>query len=104
MARVAENLPVELRLDRLIGRMVVGPGQKRIGRLEEVRVERKGDDFVVTSYVLGRVGALERLGLGVRLVIGLRRAGGYVARWDQIDISDVKHPRLTCAVEDLVDR
>lgn len=102
--RDAHPATQEVRLDRLIGRMVIGMNQQRVGRLEEVRAKREGPDFVVISYVLGPFGILERLGLGVRLLFGRGRAAGYVARWDQIDISDVAHPRLTCAVEDLVDQ
>src|ERR1044071_385327 len=92
----------EIRLDRLIGRMVTGPNGERIGRLEEGRAEHEGGDFVITSYVLGRAGLLERLDLGLRLISGARRRSGYIARWDQIDISDAIHPRLTCPVKDLV--
>jgi hypothetical protein len=30
-----------------------------------------------------------------------RAAGGYVARWDQVDVSDPERPRLTCSLEEL---
>jgi hypothetical protein len=33
----------------------------------------------------------------VRMILG-RKGGGYVARWDQIDLSDPVHPRLACSV------
>ena len=90
----------EVRLDRLLGRRVLAGNNQPVGRVEEVRVERRGTGCVVTDYVIGVGGLLERLGVGVKLLFGIH-GGGYVARWDQIDISDPDHPRLTCPVEDL---
>jgi hypothetical protein len=71
-------------------------------RVEEIRAERHGAGCIVTAYVLGRAGLAVRLGAGVRLLIGRELASGYIARWDQLDISDVEHPRLLCPVEELV--
>ena len=90
----------ELRLERLLGRPVLTMDRKRLGRLEEVRAEKHGNGCVVTGYVIGVAGLLERLGLGVKLLFGRRRTG-YVAAWDQLDLSDPDHPRLTCSVEEL---
>jgi sporulation protein YlmC with PRC-barrel domain len=90
----------ELRLDRLLGRPVLGVDGRRIGRLEEVRAEKRGNGYVVTGYVIGAAGLLERLGLGARLLFGSGRTG-YVAAWDEVDLRDPDHPRLTCPVEEL---
>ena len=35
---------------------------------------------------------MERLGLGVRLILGFERPTGYVARWDQLEFSDPRSP------------
>jgi hypothetical protein len=51
--------------------------------------------------VIGAAGLLERLGLGARLILGRDRAGGYVARWDQMDLSNPTGPRISCPVKDL---
>lgn len=90
----------ELRLDRLLGRLVRAANNQRVGRLEEFRAEKQGGECAITEYVIGAAGLFERLGVGMKLVLG-RRVGGYVARWDQLDISDPEHPRLTCGVRDL---
>ena len=90
-----------LRLDRLLGREVHTTGKRRVGRLEEFRAVRRGDTWVVTEFALGAAGLMERLGLGLRQILGMKRAGGYVARWDQLDLSNPDRPRLTCTVEDL---
>ena len=92
--------PREVRLDRLLGRQVLARNNQPAGRLEDCRAEQRGGSLVVTEYVIGASGLLERLGLGVKLLFG-RRSGGYVARWDQIDISDSDRPRLTCGLEEL---
>jgi hypothetical protein len=90
----------EIAVDRLIGRQVISVNNRRIGRLEEVRVEKQGADFVVTDYVIGRAGLLERLGVAFKLLFGASR-GGYLARWDQVDVSDPRRPRLRCTLEEL---
>ena len=90
-----------LRLDRLVGREVYTANHRRLGRLHECRAERRGADWVVTEYVIGAAGLVERLGLGMRLVLGLERPSGYVARWDQIDVSNPDRPTLTCPVAEL---
>ena len=72
------NATREIHLDRLLGREVLGRNGQRMGRIEE----------------------LERMNLGVKMILGLR-GGGYVARWDQINLSDPDRPRLTCAVDEL---
>ena len=94
-------MTTSLRLDRLVGREVYTANNRRLGRLEEFRAERRGKDWVVTEYVIGAAGLLERLGLAVRLIVGIARARGYVARWDQMDLTNPDRPRLSCPVEEL---
>jgi hypothetical protein len=84
----------EVRLDRLLGRQVMGANNRPVGRIEEFRAEARGTRYVVSEYAIGPGGLMERLGVGVKAVFG-RRGGGYLAGWDQIDISDPDHPRLT---------
>jgi sporulation protein YlmC with PRC-barrel domain len=90
-----------LRLDRLVGREVYTANGRRLGRLEEFRAERRGTNWIITEYVVGTAGVLERLGLGVRLILGFSRRHGYVVGWDQLDLTDADRPRLTCSVADL---
>jgi hypothetical protein len=90
----------EVRLDRLLGRQVLARNNQPMGRLEEFHAEKRGGGCVVVGFAIGVAGLVERLGLGVKLLFGAR-GGGYVARWDQIDLSDPEHPRLTCEVEEL---
>jgi hypothetical protein len=94
-------MSVELRVDRLVGREVYTANNRRLGRLHEFRAERRGAGWVISEYVIGGAGLLERLGLGVRLILGREPAAGYVARWDQLDVSNPERPKLTCSVQDL---
>jgi hypothetical protein len=91
----------ELRLDRLLGRRVLGRNNEVVGRLEEFRAQKRGSGAIVAEYVIGKAGLVERLGVGVRLLIGRYQGHGYVARWDQLDISNPDHPRLLCTLEEL---
>jgi hypothetical protein len=90
----------ELHVDRLLGRQVLAGNHQRVGRVEEFRVEKQGRDLAIMEYVIGAAGLLERLGVGVKLLFG-HAGSGYVARWDQLDISDPERPRLTCGVAEL---
>ena len=85
----------EVRLDSLLGRQVLAPNNQRVGRLEEFRAEQRGNELIITEYVLGMAGLTERLGVTIKLLFG-KNTSGYIARWDQLDISDPLHPRLTC--------
>ena len=91
----------KLRLDRLVGREVYTADQRRLGRLEEFRAERRGTSWIITEYVIGAAGLMERLGLGARLIAGIKRPTGYIARWDQLDLSNPDRPTLTCAADSL---
>jgi hypothetical protein len=95
-----EATDVTLRLDRLLGRVVLTANNRRLGRIEEFRAERRDGEWVVVGFVIGAAGLLERLGFGARLLIGLERRG-FVARWDQLDLSSPDRPRLSCSVDAL---
>jgi hypothetical protein len=94
-------MSADLRLDRLLGREVLTANNRSLGRLEEFRAERRGSGWVITEYVIGRAGLFERLGLAARLVVGVAAGGGFVARWDQLDVGNPDRPRLVCPVEEL---
>ena len=90
----------ELRIDRLLGRQVLATNGRPAGRLEEFHAEVRDGNCVITEYVIGSAGLIERLGVAAKGLFGLPRHG-YLARWDQIDFSNLEAPRLTCPVEEL---
>jgi hypothetical protein len=91
-----------LYLDELLGRMVVAGNNRPVGRLEEFHCEQREDYFHIIRFVLGSAGLMDRLNVGVRALLG-KSGGGKVASWEQLDISDPEHPRLTCSADDLAD-
>jgi hypothetical protein len=91
----------ELRVEQLLGRRVRDAAGQVVGRLEEFRARRNGDAWEVTEFDLGRTALLERLAIRHFGWVPGKRPAGYRARWDQIDISDPAHPRLTVPVEEL---
>lgn len=90
--------PQHIRAEVLLNRPVRARNGRVIGRIEEIRVEQRGEVYEVIEYVLGPGGLLERLAV-VSPSGGGRHA--LVARWDQIDLADPIHPRLTCERADL---
>ena len=90
-----------LRLESLIGREVLSPDGRPVGRLGECRARHDGESWVIEEWVIGPAGLLERLGVYTRRVAGMGPGSGYVVRWDQLDLRDTARPRLTCPVSEL---
>lgn len=98
----------EIHLELLIGKRVFALNGRSIGRLEEVRAElnARGHCFV-TEFLIGSYAFLERLsawrmGRTIMRTLPLRRKKGYRVRWEQLDLSDPRRPRLLCEVEELL--
>jgi sporulation protein YlmC with PRC-barrel domain len=92
----------EIHVERLVGRTVRDSNGARVGRLSEVVVRKEDGAFVVASYLVGPQAWLHRFavhGLGLRLG---RIARIYRVPWEQLDLSDPKHPVTTCPRDDLV--
>jgi len=89
-----------LPLDRLIGRRVVDRDGQPAGRIQELRIETRNGEWIVVEYVLGVGGLLERLNVGVKLLLGgrIRRRSSPA---DHIDLSEPERPRLTCRRDEL---
>jgi sporulation protein YlmC with PRC-barrel domain len=83
-------------IEYIVGRKVRDAEGKIAGRLEEVHADWRGDDCVVTHYVLAPRGTyvLRQLGFA-------RERDNVVVPWDKLDLSDPKHPRLRCRTADL---
>ena len=89
----------ELHLELLLGKRVRDADGKPVGRIEEFRAEHEGGEWVVREYLVGSYGLLERLAVWsiVRAPFGGRGRGrGYKIRWDQLDVTDLDHPRTRC--------
>jgi hypothetical protein len=91
----------EARVELLLGRRVHAPDGRAIGRIEELRAERENDYYVVTQYHVGPLGLVERFSVRHFGLTLPGRVHGYRVRWDQLDLSDPDHPRLTCGPDEL---
>ena len=91
----------ECRVELLLGRRVRGQDGRAVGRIEELRAERENSYYVVTEFHLGPSALIEALAVRHLSLTLPGRVYGYRVRWDQLDLSDQHHPRLTCPVADL---
>lgn len=91
----------EVHLELLLGRQVHARDGRKVGRIEELRAEKRGAGYVVTDFVLGPTGLAERMALSFKLTFLDRHHKPQVARWDQLDLTDLEHPRLNCNVDEL---
>ena len=98
--------PREVRLERLLGRLLVDEFGVAVGRIEDVEAEPEGDDYVVTHALVGPEGRLTRLLAFTHQLPTLRAIGlGRKPRvrrvpWAWLDLSDPWHPRLRQAPVD----
>lgn len=91
----------EARVELLLGRKVHAMDGRAVGRIEEMRAEREHDYWVVTEFHVGPTAIVERLSVRHFGLTLPGRVHGYRVRWDQIDLSDPDHPRLTCPLDEL---
>lgn len=97
----------EIHLELLLSKFVLDLEGKEVGRIEEVRAEQQGDEWVVQEYLIGSAAILERLsawtiGLKILHLLGARQGiGGYRVPWDKLDLTDPHKPRLRCPKHEL---
>ena len=97
----------QLHVELLLGEKVFAMNGLPIGRLEEIRTEINRGHYFVSEFLVGSYAVMERLaawriGRAVLRVFGAKRKEGYRIRWDQLDLSDPRHLRLLCDVDDLM--
>ncbi|MGB8508629.1 MAG: hypothetical protein WCD76_09500 [Pyrinomonadaceae bacterium] len=96
----------EIHLELLLGATVRDANGETVGRIEEVIAERQAGECVVREYLIGRAALLNRLSIRAKGLTGLKSPGvsshaGYRVPWGKLDLSDAKHPHLTCAKDEL---
>ena len=97
----------EIHLELLLGKSVLDSTGKAVGRIEEVRAEQQGEEWIVKEYLIGYAAVLERLsawtiGLGILHLLGAHKIhGGYTVPWDKLDLTDPEKPRLRCSLDAL---
>jgi hypothetical protein len=91
-------VPRTIRLEDLIGSRVVASDGRTVANVIDVRSECRDGEHQIVAYLLGSGALLERWSLTAAL-FGRRRK--LVARWNQLDISDPRRPRLTCPIDEI---
>lgn len=90
----------EVQVEELLGRVVRTAAGRPVGRIEELRVEPQGEDYVVTEIVLGELGLIAQLfAMAAQLptfqALGLnRRYRTRAVPWHWLDLSDPARPRF----------
>lgn len=96
----------EIRLELLIGRKVHDVNGEKVGRIEEIRGEKREKDCLVESYLVGASALIERLAAWklvrpIRGVLPKSVYSIYRIPWQEMDLSDQHHPRLRIAKAEL---
>ena len=95
----------EVHVEQLLGRRVRDVHGDVAGRLEELCVEIVDGEPVVTEFHIGPAALLERIGTFVRLLpffsLLPSRRTLYRVRWQDIDLTDQRHPTLRCPRSEL---
>ena len=90
----------QIYLDELLGRKVLDVAGKSAGRIEELIAHKKDGRYVVEEFLLGPGGFASRLSMA-SFTRHLYRSRLQSVPWDKLDISDPRHPRLRCSVDEL---
>ena len=89
----------ELHVELLSGRKVVDRNGKKVGRIQEIVAEYRGNELVVEEIHVGRIGFAERFSLA--FAARIHNKNPEKLRWEDVDFSDPEHPRLKVAIEEL---
>jgi sporulation protein YlmC with PRC-barrel domain len=98
---------VDIQVELLLGRKVVDADGKKVGRIEEFRVESDGDSCRLQSYLVGTSALIDRLSAWTlvrpisRRLHGTRVYAVYEVPWEEMDLSDPRRPALRISARDL---
>jgi hypothetical protein len=98
---------MDIKVELLVGTQVCDLDGKKVGRIEEIRVERQETALLVEAYLIGASGLIERLSARtlVRPIRRFLRArhiySVYEVSWQDMDLTDPKRPVLRIAQRDL---
>ena len=98
---------MDIKVELLVGTKVYDVDGSKIGRIEEIRVERQEKALLVEAYLIGASALIERLSART-LVRPIRRLlrtrhiySVYEVPWQDLDLTDPKRPVVRIAKRDL---
>jgi hypothetical protein len=91
---------VQINVELILGTKVRDADGVVVGRIEEIRAERTGNECVVESYLIGASAVVDRLSAWT-LIRPIRKSLGsgdafslYEIGWEDMDLSDADRPKL----------
>ncbi|HEX6626773.1 MAG TPA: PRC-barrel domain-containing protein [Gemmatimonadaceae bacterium] len=98
---------MDINIELLLGTKVCDANGEKVGRIEEFRVEDDGNSCRIEAYLIGTSALIQRLSAWT-LVRPIQRAlrsrklySVFEVRWQDMDLSDPKQPRLRISGKDL---
>jgi sporulation protein YlmC with PRC-barrel domain len=101
------KLMMDIKVQLLIGTKVRDVDGRKVGRIEEIRVERQETALLVEAYLIGVSALVDRLSARtlVRPISQFLRSrriySVYEVPWQEMDVTDPKRPVLKIAQRDL---
>lgn len=98
---------MEINVELLLGTRVRDLDGEDVGRIQELRVKRDGKTCLVEAYLIGASALIQRLSAWtlVRPIRGFLSTRAiyspYQVAWEDMDLSDPRHPCLRIAKRDL---
>ncbi|MEO8575663.1 MAG: PRC-barrel domain-containing protein [Gemmatimonadales bacterium] len=97
----------EIQVYQFLGKRVVDADGHHIGRVEEIEATRGDDNCAIDAYIIEHRGLLDRVGTWAlsgslrRLLPEPQSSRPYRVPWDQMDLTDPGHPRVTVPADQL---
>lgn len=98
---------MEIKVEQLIGVKVHDVNGEKVGRIEEIRVDRHDNGLLVEAYLIGTSALIDRLSAW-NLIRPIHRSlkarhiySAYEIPWQDMDLSDPRRPKLRTAKRDL---
>ena len=98
---------MDVNVELLVGTQVHDTDGNKVGRIQELRADSRGDACVVESYLIGASALIERLSAWTlarpiaRALHARKLYSLYEVPWQDMDLSDPKRPRLKIAKSEL---
>jgi sporulation protein YlmC with PRC-barrel domain len=98
---------MDIKVQLLVGTKVHDVDGKKVGRIEEIRVERQEAALLVESYLIGVSALIDRLSARtlvrpIRRFLRARRIYSvYEIPWQEMDLTDPKRPVLKIAQREM---
>ena len=98
---------MELNAELLIGKKVLDAEGENVGRIQEFRVEREEKACLVSAYLVGVSGLVDRLSAWTlvrpinKFLHSHRLYSIYQIPWQDMDLTDPRHPKLRTVRRDL---